>query len=45
MECVWTVVPALILIGIAVPSLTLLYRLDDRRDRSLTLKAVGHQWY
>ena len=44
-ECVWTVVPALILIGIAVPSLTLLYSLDDRRECSLTIKAVGHQWY
>lgn len=44
-ECIWTVAPALILIGIAVPSLTLLYRLDDRSDSSLTLKVVGHQWY
>lgn len=44
-ECIWTVVPALILILIAVPSLMLLYSLDERRSCVLTIKAVGHQWY
>ena len=44
-ECVWTLVPALILIQIAAPSLVLLYMLDEAAGRSLTLKAVGHQWY
>lgn len=45
LEAVWTVAPALILIFIAVPSLTILYRLDTSHASSLTLKVIGHQWY
>ena len=37
--------PALILVIIAIPSLTLLYRLDSSFQSSLTLKTLGHQWY
>jgi cytochrome c oxidase subunit 2 len=44
-ESVWTVIPALILAQIALPSLLLLYMLDESVDRTLTIKAVGHQWY
>jgi len=44
-ERVWTLIPAVILIQIALPSLLLLYILDESIDRTLTLKAVGHQWY
>ena len=44
-ECVWTIVPAVILVQIAMPSLLLLYMLDDSVDSSLTIKALGHQWY
>jgi cytochrome c oxidase subunit 2 len=44
-ECVWTIVPAVILVQIAIPSLLLLYMLDDSVDASLTIKALGHQWY
>ena len=44
-ECVWTIVPAVILVQIAMPSLLLLYMLDDSIDASLTIKALGHQWY
>jgi cytochrome c oxidase subunit 2 len=44
-ESVWTIIPAVILIQIALPSLLLLYILDESIDSSLTLKAVGHQWY
>ena len=43
-ECVWTIIPAVILIQIALPSL-LLYILDEAVNSSLTLKVVGHQWY
>ena len=43
LESVWTVAPALILVAIAVPSLTLLYRLDSSARASLTLKVIGHQ--
>lgn len=45
LEIVWTVVPALVLILIAIPSFSLLYSLDDLVDPSLTVKIVGHQWY
>jgi cytochrome c oxidase subunit 2 len=42
-ERVWTIIPAVILVQIALPSLLLLYMLDESIDRTLTLKAVGHQ--
>ena len=45
LEAAWTVGPALILVIIAIPSLTLLYRLDSSFQSSLTLKTLGHQWY
>nr|AII41646.1 cytochrome c oxidase subunit II [Allopsontus sp. 1 JZ-2014] len=44
-EVVWTLVPAVILIFIAMPSLQLLYLLDEVSEPILTLKTVGHQWY
>jgi len=44
-ERIWTVIPAIILIQIALPSLLLLYILDEAIDRTLTIKAIGHQWY
>jgi cytochrome c oxidase subunit 2 len=44
-EVMWTVVPILILIVIAVPSFKLLYFADKAPDAKLTIKAIGHQWY
>lgn len=44
-EIVWTTVPALILCVIAIPSFTLLYSLDEVIEPSLTIKAIGRQWY
>jgi len=44
-EIIWTIVPALILIIIAVPSFSLLYSVDEVLDPAVTLKIVGHQWY
>ena len=44
-EIVWTIVPALILVFIALPSLRLLYLLDEVSTPRLTIKAIGHQWY
>nr|QIS62908.1 cytochrome c oxidase subunit 2 [Tubuca rosea] len=44
-EVIWTSIPALILIFIALPSLRLLYLLDEVNSPSLTLKTIGHQWY
>nr|WRW10870.1 cytochrome c oxidase subunit 2 [Melampus sincaporensis] len=45
LETVWTIVPALLLIWLALPSLRLLYLLDEQADSSVILKSVGHQWY
>nr|YP_009407072.1 cytochrome c oxidase subunit 2 [Halocaridinides fowleri]ASA39621.1 cytochrome c oxidase subunit 2 [Halocaridinides fowleri] len=44
-EIIWTILPALILIFIALPSLRLLYLLDEVGSPSITIKAMGHQWY
>ncbi|MDF2763721.1 MAG: coxB [Rhodospirillales bacterium] len=44
-EVVWTVVPVLILVVIAIPSLRILYFSDRVETAEMTIKAVGHQWY
>lgn len=44
-ETVWTILPAIILILIALPSLRVLYIIDEVYDPHLTIKAIGHQWY
>nr|YP_008593668.1 cytochrome c oxidase subunit II [Pampus punctatissimus]YP_009227684.1 cytochrome c oxidase subunit II [Pampus cinereus]AGX85247.1 cytochrome c oxidase subunit II [Pampus punctatissimus]AHN49766.1 cytochrome c oxidase subunit II [Pampus punctatissimus]AHN52505.1 cytochrome c oxidase subunit II [Pampus cinereus]WAJ58199.1 cytochrome c oxidase subunit II [Pampus punctatissimus]BAN83649.1 cytochrome c oxidase subunit II [Pampus punctatissimus] len=44
-EIVWTILPAVVLILIALPSLRILYLMDEVSDPHLTIKAVGHQWY
>jgi len=45
LEIVWTVIPAILLLWLAIPSFNLLYSLDEIIDPSLTLKIIGHQWY
>lgn len=45
LETVWTVIPMLILLFIAFPSLYLLYLIEDVSNPSLMVKVVGHQWY
>nr|UQJ75146.1 cytochrome c oxidase subunit II [Eucryptotermes sp. n. nr. breviceps] len=44
-EVAWTIIPAIILIFIAMPSLRLLYLMDEIHSPALTLKTIGHQWY
>nr|YP_009025025.1 cytochrome c oxidase subunit II [Pseudaesopia japonica]AHN95307.1 cytochrome c oxidase subunit II [Pseudaesopia japonica]AID59866.1 cytochrome c oxidase subunit II [Pseudaesopia japonica] len=44
-EIIWTILPAAILIFIALPSLRILYLMDEINDPHLTIKAMGHQWY
>nr|ALO62439.1 cytochrome c oxidase subunit II [Dasypus novemcinctus] len=44
-ETVWTILPAVILILIALPSLRILYMMDEINNPLLTIKAMGHQWY
>nr|YP_654265.1 cytochrome c oxidase subunit II [Galemys pyrenaicus]AAW23997.1 cytochrome c oxidase subunit II [Galemys pyrenaicus] len=44
-ETIWTILPAMILIMIALPSLRILYMMDEINNPSLTVKTMGHQWY
>nr|YP_009184023.1 cytochrome c oxidase subunit II [Pyrinioides aurea]ALN96951.1 cytochrome c oxidase subunit II [Pyrinioides aurea] len=44
-ELIWTILPAITLIFIALPSLRLLYLLDEINNPLITLKCIGHQWY
>lgn len=44
-EIVWTILPGFILIFIALPSLRILYLMDEINNPHLTIKALGHQWY
>nr|AAL28031.1 cytochrome oxidase subunit II [Fletcherodrilus unicus] len=44
-ETVWTILPALILLTLALPSLRILYITDEVSNPAITVKTVGHQWY
>ena len=45
-EVIWTVVPALILLGIAIPSITLIAKQYETPPKdAITIKAIGYQWY
>ena len=44
-EIVWTIIPSFILVLIAIPSFALLYSMDEVVDPSVTVKAIGHQWF
>ena len=44
-EFIWTVIPGFILLSIGLPSIKLLYTLDDLTCNLVTLKATGAQWY
>ena len=44
-EMLWTVVPVLILISIAIPSFKLMYYMDRVPNPEMTIKVTGHQWY
>lgn len=45
LEIAWTLIPALILVGIAIPSFRLLKMQVELPKADITVKAVGHQWY
>jgi len=45
LEVIWTLVPAFVLMIIAVPSFALLYSLEESVAPELTLKVIGHQWF
>jgi hypothetical protein len=42
---IWTIAPTIISVFIAIPSLRLLYLIDEIHNPVITLKTVGHQWY
>nr|UPL65935.1 cytochrome c oxidase subunit II [Dicyphus sp.] len=44
-ETMWTIMPAVILLFIALPSLKILYMMDEISNPMMTIKAIGHQWY
>jgi cytochrome c oxidase subunit II len=43
-EVVWTVIPFLILIGMAIPSARTLISLEDYRDYDMSIQVTGYQW-
>nr|APX40410.1 cytochrome c oxidase subunit 2 [Aphthona albertinae] len=44
-EIIWTILPTITLIFIAIPSLRLIYILDEINSPLITIKTIGHQWY
>lgn len=44
-EVIWTIIPTLILICIAIPSFSLLYSMDEIIEPHVTVKAIGYQWF
>jgi cytochrome c oxidase subunit 2 len=45
LEIVWTLLPAVVLFIIAIPSFALLYTMDEVFEPFFTVKVIGHQWY
>lgn len=45
LELFWTIIPSFVLIFIGLPSIRLLYLLDENFKPTITLKTIGHQWY
>nr|AKN01353.1 cytochrome c oxidase subunit II [Ptilomera tigrina] len=44
-EIIWTIIPTMILVLIALPSLRILYMMDEIKNPTITIKTIGHQWY
>ena len=45
LEAAWTIVPVIILIAMAIPSVEKLVKIEDTSGSGLTVKVTGHQWY
>uniref|UniRef100_A0AAU8HPG0 Cytochrome c oxidase subunit 2 n=1 Tax=Brachiopoda sp. TaxID=3230945 RepID=A0AAU8HPG0_9BILA len=45
LEIAWTLLPAIVLVTLALPSLRLVYLMEETSDPIMTVKATGHQWY
>nr|YP_009545838.1 cytochrome c oxidase subunit II [Gorgonocephalus chilensis]AYO99630.1 cytochrome c oxidase subunit 2 [Gorgonocephalus chilensis] len=44
-ELWWTISPSFILVALAIPSINLLYFMDESNNPDITIKTIGHQWY
>lgn len=44
-ETIWSIIPALLLLILVVPSMKILYAIEDIKSPTFTYKIVGHQWY
>lgn len=44
-ETIWSMVPALLLVILVLPSMKVLYMVEDVKSPVLTFKVVAHQWY
>nr|YP_002971021.1 cytochrome c oxidase subunit II [Hydrometra greeni]ACJ69484.1 cytochrome c oxidase subunit II [Hydrometra greeni] len=44
-ELIWTILPIIILIVVAMPSIKILYMMDEIKSPMITIKSIGHQWY
>nr|UZZ43872.1 cytochrome c oxidase subunit II [Dipseudopsis sp. XG-2021] len=45
LETIWTVIPSIFLVFIALPSLHILYLMDNLNSPMISLKIMGHQWF
>ena len=45
LEVLWTTIPVVILIFMAIPSFKLVYQQDITPEYDMTIKVIGHQWY
>jgi cytochrome c oxidase subunit 2 len=43
-EIIWTTIPVLILVGMAIPAAATLVKIEDTRDSDMTVKVTGYQW-
>ncbi|MFI3155183.1 MAG: cytochrome c oxidase subunit II [Methylococcaceae bacterium] len=43
-EIIWTIIPTMILIGMAIPATKAMMELDDVQDSEMSIKVTGHQW-
>nr|YP_009987559.1 cytochrome c oxidase subunit II [Perkinsiella saccharicida]QBZ38032.1 cytochrome c oxidase subunit II [Perkinsiella saccharicida] len=44
-ETWWTIIPTIVLFMIAIPSLKILYSMEELINPSVSIKSLGHQWY
>ena len=43
-EIIWTIIPTVIIISLAIPATKLLIKMDDTSEAAITIKATGSQW-